>query len=247
MPFSCTMLPTPSVGTLCVKPSISSYLSEKFNTWAWDMMVDSSRDKLLGIGDMTMLENLKTNQLPALLLLSKTNGMIHFARMIDNKSCFNEVFDALVSTWEDFSSQNPIEAEEEESEASAAPSEASSAAADEIGFLDTWDDAATYEDLERRERERPESELLICQQIEEYEASLAADRAKKEKRLKEEAQKRDEEAKRQEEARLQEELEENKQQKKGHIGRVSLAASLKNQQRRARKTSLCSKSAVVIC
>ena len=134
-------------------------------------------------GDMTVLENFKKDQLPALLLLSKISWMNHIAKVIDNKSSFNEVFDALVST-----SQNPIEAEAEESEASAAPSEASSAAADEIGFLDTWNDAATYEDLERQEREW-ERELHIRQQIEEYEGPLAADMAKKEKRLKEEAQK----------------------------------------------------------
>lgn len=96
---------------LCAETMVA-YLCNNFVTWAWDLTHDSNRDILLGLTSRhfgSVAENtvrlFKPDQLPLLLIISRSRGINEVLRVLHGNSTLDELMGHLMTIVEAFREQ----------------------------------------------------------------------------------------------------------------------------------------------
>ncbi|KAK3895506.1 hypothetical protein Pcinc_000787, partial [Petrolisthes cinctipes] len=105
---------------LC-QSSVVDYLSANFVVWGWDLTHEANKARLLNLvtthfGSVaaTTVRNFNTDKLPALLLITRTRGVIEVLSVIHGNCVLDEVMTSLLHASEMFEEQRAFEVTEEE-------------------------------------------------------------------------------------------------------------------------------------
>ncbi|KAK7078925.1 pre-rRNA processing and 40S ribosomal subunit assembly [Halocaridina rubra] len=166
--------------------SVVDYLSANFLVWGWDLTHEANKVRLLNLvsthfGGMaaSTVRSFSVDKLPALLVITRTRGMIEVLSVIHGNGVLDEVMTSLLHAMEMFEEQRATEVQEEEArEAREAVKAEQDAAYMESLAADRAKAEAKKkaEDEEKKERERVESIKLQEEAIKEaVRASLETD------------------------------------------------------------------------
>lgn len=147
--------------------SVVDYLSANFLVWGWDLTHEANKARLLNLvsthfGGMaaSTVRSFSIDKLPALLVITRTRGMIEVLSVIHGNGVLDEVMTSLLHAMEMFEEQRGTEVQEEEArEAREAVKAEQDAAYMESLAADRAKAAAKKqaEMEEKQERERVES------------------------------------------------------------------------------------------
>ncbi|XP_068239471.1 FAS-associated factor 1 [Palaemon carinicauda] len=161
--------------------SVVDYLSASFVVWGWDLTHETNKARLLNLvsthfGAMaaSTVRSFSVDKLPALLVITRTRGMIEVLSVIHGNAVLDEVMTSLLHAMEMFEEQRATEVQEEEArEAREAVKAEQDAAYMESLAADRAKAAAKKkaEIEEKQERERVES---LKQQEEAFKEAVRA-------------------------------------------------------------------------
>ncbi|KAK8380594.1 hypothetical protein O3P69_016884 [Scylla paramamosain] len=101
--------------------SVVDYLSANFIVWGWDLTHEANKARLLNLvtthfGSIasTTVRNFNVDKLPALLVITRTRGVIEVLSVIHGNGVLDEVMTSLLHATEMFEEQRATEVHEEE-------------------------------------------------------------------------------------------------------------------------------------
>nr|WHL25481.1 caspar [Eriocheir sinensis] len=161
--------------------SVVDYLTANFVVWGWDLTHEANKARLLNLvtthfGSIasTTVRSFSVDKLPALLVITRTRGVIEVLSVIHGNGVLDEVMTSLMHATEMFEEQRATEVQEEEAREAREAVKAEQDAAYMESLKADRAKAAAKKQAEMEEREQRERAESIKQQIDAHKEAVRA-------------------------------------------------------------------------